>query len=52
MKRLGGYRRDDDDEKADGDKADTSDQTVVEQGEVTEGGHLLPIRVDQRGPAK
>ena len=52
MKRLGGYRRDDDDEKADGDKAETSDESIVEQGEVAEGGHLLPIRVDQRGPAK
>ena len=52
MARGGRYRGDDDDEEADGDKAKVGDQPIVEQSEVAEGGHLLPIRVDQRGPAE
>ena len=46
----GEYRRGDDNEKADGDKAKVDDQPDVEEGEVAEGGHQLPVGVDQRGP--
>ena len=46
----GEYRRGDDNEKADGDKAEVDDQPDVEEGEVAEGGHQLPVGVDQRGP--
>ena len=42
----GGYRRGDNDEEADGDKAEVDNQSNVEEGEVAEGGHLLPIGVD------
>ena len=34
----GEYRRGDDNEKADGDKAKVDDQPDVEEGEVAEGG--------------
>ena len=37
----GGYRRGDNDEDAEVDN-----QSNVEEGEVAEGGHLLPIGVD------